>query len=412
MNTHQMTQRVILNLAAAGQPLEIKETRYTIHVYTDGKTVEEANVTYTETQYFAPERREIAIDELTVYSTDGNWSPIGLEAYQGGSWLPVMAHQLWPIERTEADELLADAYIDPERIDILNLDTAPAIDARTKMMHDAEDWAWTAMRFFPLLPELQMVRKSILRDLVYTAEAAAGYHAKRSRQLVIDLAVKARLNDDTEVALEILRSAEEMLLASEAQQEDWEDLADGFRAAEDRLLEGEQPTKTWANMPRKVRQLHIGRWVLRFRDLFDGPEGARDRLHERMAWHLCNAVRRNLEWTANGLSKARPEQVRMWRLQHAAWEVMQPAMLATYRQMSDGREFALPTPTEDTAKAQRQHMIGSAISYTVEQYLAKYGVKPTPIKGPRRAALWREQASRDRLMHFERIIGETVERLH
>jgi hypothetical protein len=382
MNTHQMMERVALNLALVGRSCEISFT----------------------------ERADVEIDALATYSTDGNWSPIGLEQYEGGAWRPVMAHQLWPIERTEADAWLADAWLDCGKVDHANIDTAPAEDPRLENAKAAARWAWAAMRFFPHMKELDMVRRSILRDLVYTAGVGQSYMAGRCRQLALELRAAARLGDGTEVGLNQVLALEEKIIEAQAQHDDYEDLGRGFRSAAARFERGEALPSAWGIMHRKVRQMHIKRWALRFRDTFDAAEGKRDRLHERLGWHLCNIVRRNIKWCSDGYEKARPETCRMWNLQLAAWETMQAPIEEAYRALSDGRVFACPMPSEITAQEQRQEMIGSAISWTVEQYLARYGNELPKLQGPRRAALLREQAARERLAHLERMVGETVGR--
>jgi hypothetical protein len=367
MNTHQMRNRVELNLALTTQPYA----------------------------------SELPIGAW-VY---GEEPPATAEAYEGGSWWPLPEEIMHPApERTDSDRWLAD-QVDPDHIDLVNIDTTPVEDARFITKRNVKAWAWASLKIFPDAPELHMVRESIFRDLVYSAEKNLDWMDQRRCEYAGRLVERAKACDGTEISLHEVQQLEEAVESFGEQCNDWEDVLMGFKSAEaryakiatarrrdDHSLDHLMPP-AWKMMERGVRQHHVKRWVLRLRDAIDASEEQRDRLHERISWALCNSARRNVKWCTDGLAKARGNGVRLWRWQLKAWETLEPAFRAAYREIAM-RDFAEPSVQDEAAREQHRRMVSSVTKWTAEQY-QHYALKlrPGSVKDEEaRAAQMREHA--------------------
>jgi hypothetical protein len=296
-------------------------------------------------------------------------------------------------ERTETDGWLATAGIDTEKRDLGNIDTT-GVDLRFLNARAAARWAWGSLKILPHIPELGMVRESILRDLTYTASANMDWTEKKLRQLARQIGNAARMNDGTEIALEQVRDLEEQIEAHQRQLDDWTDLHRGFASAHklylNRVDRGAEMPDAWGPMPRARRQERVRDWAIELRSTFDASDELRDRLHERLYWNLCNIAWRNARWCEKGhAEEQRPEMLRRWKLQLEAWNALLPAFEAAYRMAAPGHVF-VPRAAKPI---DRVDQVRDVATWTAAQYQRRYGVLPE-MKASR-ANSYREQMRRE-----------------
>jgi hypothetical protein len=340
------------------------------------------------------------LQQITVSAWTYGASTEGFEAYEGGAWREPRQELATPF--------VPPTWTYPAELQLLDREHP---NQQLALATAAYRWAWEGLAMFPDLPELHMVRQSLLRDLSFTASSNASWTEKQLRQSCADLEAAARHSDGTEISLNRVESLELHMEQLEDQLEDWTLFARGFRTAMVRFDAKAVPLPpTWSAIHRPARQARITDWALSFESqCLDNPDGHRDHVIERLYWALCNMAHRNMRWTEKGWKKAKsPGRVKMWRIQLEAWRTMAPAFERAYHRAT-GNTY-VPPAAHDAEVTERG--ILASVAYTAEQRLqafrARYGELPQ-IADHRahRTDEMRMQAIRDRVRAAEGNIGLT-----